>query len=366
MRVLLACRDAGAAQQLLAVAHSSPHLPEPAVGGIRVLAGEPAVSVFEAAGLPVTALEAANVSGIAEQFRSFRPQVVLTGVSAPGPSLEEAVTRVGRSMEIPVVAFQDYWGCGHDDREVAPDAWLVLDDQAARLTRAQYPHTPCEVVGSPRHDALEHRDFVAMQHGAVRRHEQGARAELLFAGQPLWHVPGYAATLKAVAAALRACPAAVHLRYAPHPAEAYDQAQVAGIFAAPSFTTEVRAMTEVIADLCEADLLITAYSSCAWDLLQLQRYAPRPPAAPVCIMTEPTIRAAHARHAGGQTVVPYADVLGDLLVTSPDALIPAIESALRAGTRSALASRVREAWPPHAPSATARVWSALARFANPD
>jgi hypothetical protein len=269
-------------------------------------------------------------------------------------------------MSIPVVTLQDYWGCGHDDRQVVPDTWLVLDDDAARLTRAQYPDTPCEVVGSPRHDALMYHDFVALQHGAERRREQGARAEVLFAGQPLWHVPGYAATLETVAAALCACSPAVHLRYAPHPAESHNQARVKDIFAAPSLTTEVRAMTEVFADLCGADVLITAYSSCAWDLLQLQRYAPRPLAAPVCIMTEPTLRAAHARHAGGLTVVPYAEVLGDLLVTSPDALVPAIESALRSETRTAFASRVRKAWPPHAPPASARVWSVLARVANPD
>jgi hypothetical protein len=363
VRVLLACRDAGAALHLLAVARALREGSPAGAAPLHVLVEGPARLVFEGAGLPATVLGAEDTTRIAEQCRLFQPQVVLTGVSAPGPTIEESVTRVAQEQSVPVLALQDYWGCGHDDRQVVPDGWLVLDDEAARLTRAQYPLAACDVVGSPRHDTLVQRDLAALQQEANRRRRHGAPPVVMVAGQPLWHLPAYASTLHAAALALRSVSHAVRLRYAPHPAEGDVRTRVEQLFATHSLAVEVRAMTDLVADLCDADVLLTAFSTCVWDLLQLHRHAPTPMAVPLCLLFEPALRAAHARHAGGLAAPPYAPLLGDLVVTSREALKQRIESALDGATRSEVTSRVQAALPPQHASAAAQVLASLRRAA---
>ena len=370
MRVLLACRDAGAAQQLLAVVKALHRSPPSPVVDVRVLVDGPARQLFHDGGFPADALDDLTDSAVRPvggdvlegYLRRVAPEVVLTGVSAPGPSLEEAVTHVARRAGVPVIALQDYWGCCHDDRRAVPDLWLVLDDEAARLTRAQYPHVPCEVVGSPRHDDLAFSQLVPLQRGAVERRQRGGPSLVMFAGQPLWHLPAYEATLREIARVLAARGDTVEVRYAPHPVEPDCRKQVEQLFSEHGIVVHVSPMREVIAALCDIDLLLTAFSSCAWDLLQMHRHDARHAAVPVCTMWEPAVQEAHAAHGGGQRTVPYRAVLGELLVTSRDDLGVVIEAALQPGMRDALAARVRADLSPGEVPAMPRVIAAMQRL----
>lgn len=365
MRVLLACRDAGAARQLCAVAQAlaseGPH-GEHAVG---VLAEGAARGVFDAERLRYVPLQWDDAAGITTQLQTFAPHVVLTGVSAPGSTIDAVVTRQAREFGTPVLGFQDYWGCCHDDPLVQPSEWLVLDDEAARLTLRQHPTTPCHVVGSPRHDALAHREFAPLQHAATRRREHGAPMAVVFAGQPLWHLPAYAATLDATASALQRLGRPVQLRYAPHPAEGDVSAQVARCFGRDqALALETRGIRDLVAELCDTDMLLTAFSTCAWDLLQMHRWACTPPAVPLCLMWEPGIQEAHARYGAGRHTVPYEALLGDFLVCAHEALAPTLDAAWQPRARNAITSRVRAGLPPTIESATAKVITALQRAAR--
>jgi len=367
MRVLLVCRDAGAAQQLLAVAAAQDASPTSRAVELRALVDGPARQAFHCCGIPVDTIDRLSAGATHRAFeesldaylRHVVPQAVLTGVSAPGPSLEEAVTHAARRVGIPVIAFQDYWGCGHDDPHAIPDMWLVLDDEAARLTRAQYPHARIEVVGSPRHDALVLRDLPGLQPHWAPRRMPGGPALVMFAGQPLWHLPAYETTLRDTARVLATRGQSVTVRYAPHPAETDCRPHVEQVFGDEGISVQILPMQDVIATLCDIDVLITAFSSCAWDLLQLHRHEGLSPAVPVCAMWDPQIQQAHAAYAGGHRTVPYRALLGELLVTSQDDLDAVIGAALEPGMRDILAARIRSALPPRETSAAQRAMALM-------
>lgn len=323
MRVLLACRDAGAAMQLLAVSRALRDAGETVVW----VTTAPATSLVRGAG-EVVAWDSGDATAALD---ATAPHVVLTGVSAPGSSIECTVTRAARTRGIPVAALQDYWGCVHDDPAAVPDVWLVLDEVAAQLTRAQTPAAACRVVGSPRHES-----WIAERSSAWPRWSAAPVPRILVAGQPLWHLADYGDALTLAARSIAEVAPDATVWYLQHPSEGDVHAAVTARFAKQAVT--VAPAGDLATTLLTADVLLSVYSLLTWDLLQLHAAMPvgaTPPAMPIVLPWTDRLRAAHAAYAGNLEALPYAATLREAVTTDHASL----RARLAAATQEDLAAR---------------------------
>lgn len=337
MRVLLACRDAGAAMQLLAVSHAL----RDAGDTVAWVTTEPATSLVRGAG-EVVAWDSGDAVAALD---AIAPHVVLTGVSAPGPSIESAATRAARTRGVPVAALQDYWGYVHDDHAAVPDVWLVLDEVAAQLTRTRTSGAACRVVGSPRHES-----WCAERTSAWPRWSAAPVPRILVAGQPLWHLADYADALELAARTIADVAPTAAVWYVQHPAEGDVHAAVAARFREQDVM--VAPVGDIATTLATADVLLSVYSLLTWDLLQLHAAMPvgaTPPAIPIVLPWTDRLRAAHAAYAGNLEALPYAAILGEAVTTDPASLRERLAAATqadlaaRAARRTAMQQRIARA-----------------------
>ncbi|WP_097108312.1 hypothetical protein [Hoeflea halophila] len=201
---------------------------------VVVVAQEPALNILARRGIAPIAVElpAANEPAgpeaaalLAEAGRIVRevdPDVIVAGLSSPGQGgIDEALLQM-RSCK--GFLLQDFWGEWNGFFGRKPDRFLVLDEAAAKLTRAAHD-TDCVVVGSTRHAEYAGLDIAERRHSARNRVGLADRPVIGWFGQALHHLPGYRESIAQWSQSVREFPVTVDVVYKPHPRESEAQRQ---------------------------------------------------------------------------------------------------------------------------------------------
>lgn len=337
-----------------------------------VIAASPALDVLEARGIEVThrfetpPVEASDTDEaevlIAEArgwFDRFEPDAVLTGISGPWAGVGEAMAIVADGRA-PVLAIQDWWGFTNRRLGGQPAEYLVADDLAARVT-ATHSDVPCTIVGYPKYE--DYDDFDRDAARATARREFGvdeATPLVIVAGQPLWGRAGYEATLRYAATHLHAPnDVPIEFAYIPHPKERTPDVQRgAEALGGESGHARLWRPDRIETALAACDVLLTCYSTCAYDLAYLNARSGLPQVG-VFMLWEPDVVEAY-REASGNLYPPPHTGSGMVLMPSFDDFEQTLAAALDPVQRGVLASRARAATPP-TEGASDRVWEAVRR-----
>lgn len=356
-RLLISARDPAAAWNMVEVARVA--LADPRFD-IHVHAAEPAFGILAGQGLPVRRFHAgpANAPASPEAdavlaeaallLDAVRPDAVLVGLSQPGEGgIDEALLALAT---VPRYALQDFWGDVNGFFGRTADLYFVMDEEAARLTRALHGVSAL-TIGSPRYAR-----YAGIDVGALRRETRGHLGVgdgvplIGLFGQPLWQEPGYGRTVTAFAhAAAAVSGASVLLR--PHPREPTEavvtvQRQLEGagvcVLSATSGSSDPY--------LAACDAVCSAFSLSGLDVLQLSAQSPKPLGGVVYMLFDSGLCDAYRASSRldtiplvthGLALAPAsADDLTDALAT---ALSPAWQQRVRARAGAVLPQSARAA-----------------------
>lgn len=214
-----------------------------------------------------------------------QPDIVLTGVSGPDYGIDEALLATCSRDDASPYAVQSYWGDINKAFGARAQTYLVIDDFAAKLT-SQKTGKKTEVIGS-----LKYRDYHQLDVEQIRagfREEFAMNSNLLVGliGQPIDLGHGYNNTLQVVADFLaKQQHKGIRVFYRPHPKETADQRKsTQDTFFKKGITLYDGEKVQLEALLCGMDLVLSAFSTCGYDLQQLALVSKKPIAVPVYLM----------------------------------------------------------------------------------
>lgn len=351
-RIILTARSACAAWGIVEIWRTAAERRD---ADIRVVAQEPAATIFSDEGVPFTRLdmptlldpESADSRYVLEWtgrlLADFEPDVALVGLSAPGEGgIDEAVIR---EASCPTFVLQDFWGDCNLFFDCYADCYLTPDNEGSRLTTQRHGVRNF-VLGSPRHARYAKFDMVAL--ASQQKTKLGLDAGKQYYGlfcQPLFHIAGYRRTITDWAEAIRELNS-VEIVYRPHPAS--NQAQIDAI-------TSLLREQELEPRLAKGGPIEHALSACAVttsalsnsnvDAAYINHFAPQPIVVPTYMIYEPDLK----------------DYLDDF--QEADA-IPAVEQGLAsvALSKSALKDTLASAMQPATRQA---VWQSARKLPNP-
>ena len=227
--LLLTARDVGAAGHMAALATSaSTHGAQCVVvaqgAAVEYLAARNVAYLAAEEWLGCAEVSPTNFIGHAtkagQRLKEHSVAAVVCGLSpASETGIDEIVIAGARIHGIPSVAVQDFWGDVRPDKALQPDHYLVLDEQAARLTR---PRTDAKVhvTGSLKHTRFTGIDFLRLRREGRAALGVGLTAPLIgFFGQNLLAVEGYLEVLSDIGRASASIGGGTKLFYKPHPRE---------------------------------------------------------------------------------------------------------------------------------------------------
>ena len=292
--LLVCARDAGAAGHLSAVIQRAleapdiivmPHAGPAAVDAMQSATRLPAI---EFPGLGVRSPRAVDAAALFDMARRIvekvEPDAVLVGLSGPDAGLDEALLRVCR--DVPTLAFQDFWGDVNLTLGEPADVYLVMDEEAARLSREMHG-VEAAVVGGPKYARYSELDLPGEGAGA------GARPHPVigFCGQPLGDGAGYRRTLAHLGRAVAEHVPSARVVYGPHPREAADlQGEAMQTLLDRHERCRLDADGPVEDFLLRCDVLCSAFSTCSTDLLYLNRFSTSPLAVPLHLLVDQEVR----------------------------------------------------------------------------
>ena len=304
LRLLISARDTGAAHHLGAVARRATRVTDieltvaasqPALDVLRSLPGL-TVRPFGHAAITDAADAGSLLAGARALLGEVRPDALLVGLSGPGAGIDEALA-VGAGA-IPTFLFQDFWGDLNTTLGFPNVTVLALDQEAARITRAQQGLASV-IVGAPGYERFADLDIEQLAADARRDLKLDPDDPLLtVCGQPLWEVEGYAATLESVG---RAAPQAglMSIAWRPHPKETTAQqaraAELLGVAGADVLDARSFRLESLLG---ATDVLCSAFSNCGTDLIHLGRVAETPLGTAVFALFEPSLRDQYQRWTG--------------------------------------------------------------------
>jgi len=271
-KLLFSARDPGAAHNIGCVAR---YFNNKEGYEIFVAAMHPATEIISRQGLSVLPVDVPPVtdpdsdealvllSTAQSLLEQIQPDALIVGLSGPDIGLDEAL--VASAATCPSYALQDFWGDVAWGFGIFPGTYFVLDNEAARLTRNRVD-ARVVVTGSPRHEV------------EVSLPELSADVvDVLFCGQPLWGISGYADTISSLASRLCSFDNMSRIVYRPHPKETEAQRNAAlHLFAEVGVKASLDTLSDINASLSTARIVATCYSNCGLDLAYLNRASNRP------------------------------------------------------------------------------------------
>lgn len=285
LRLLLSARDTGSAGHALAVLDEAAQHPWIE---LVVYADGPALDLLTAkyqfvkrfslpaAQSPSSYYSACLISEARRIIESENPDAVLVGVShCDEAGLDEAF--LAAAFDRPRFAIQDFWGDVNLTLGIAAETYFALDEVAVRLTASRHGQSAI-AIGS-----AKHQRYAALDVGALRIAARSKLGVLLghtvvgYFGQSLAHLSGYDNLLRSLAKTLRKIGGEVSIIYRPHPRE--DEAEIAQTLAC--FSAAGIQATLVVDDVTEcwlaaSDVIVSCFSSCAYDAAFLNRFSPTP------------------------------------------------------------------------------------------
>ncbi len=337
MRLVLTARDVGAAGHIAALAGAATE--HHAV--CLVLCEGPARAYLERRG--VACIEARDwlaTSGarmpdgtghgvrIAQaKLGEWAADLVVCGQSAADErGIDETIVAAARLRGIPSFVIQDFWGDMRVDPAMQPDHYLVMDEQAARLTRAR-TRAAVHVVGSIKHARFASVDFADLRVRGRRLLGLAPGTPLIgYFGQDLTCVPGYRQVLQDVGRAVSAMEGAA-LFYRPHPREgASGRALSLSALQAAGVRPHMADRMDVEMAIASSDLVLSCFSTVGLDAAYMM-CSPGAPEVSIVCADYPADVAGYWRPVTGLPEFPL--VTEALALPASD--FPSLAAALRTG-----------------------------------
>ncbi|MGC9386986.1 MAG: hypothetical protein ACP5D0_08575 [Hydrogenovibrio sp.] len=287
-----------------------------------------------------------------QQFASFQPDAVLTGISGPDTGMDEAVLHYAATHGIRSYALQSFWGDMNQASGALPDIAFVMDDEAARITHERYPQVVSVPIGS-----IKHIDYHCYDPLAARAEKRPGLVEkdeviLGFYGQPILEIAGYFATLEALSRQLKRWSRPFRLLYRPHPKETDVLRQKTLSLFTGAFGERVQLdpFDDIKDSLVVCDLVLSAFSTCCFDNLYLNELAPQPFNASVYLWFDPQLIQWWRDYSQLHDMPLISEQLL-LSVDTEEEMLTVLEKGLQAETRQALWHRAKQ----HLPSPQAAI-----------
>lgn len=296
--LLLSARDTGSVGHIQAVLEEASlhswckcivYADDPAFRHLQ--ADFPAVSRFKLSASPTPTKEYTDRM-VAEARRIIiaeNPQALLVGVShCDEAGLDEAF--LAAAFDRPKFAIQDFWGDVNSTLGATADVYFALDELAVRLTNTRHGKIAL-ACGSPKHHRYGMLDIRMLRETA--RNQLGFAADqpiIGYFGQSLAHRSGYADLLRSFARNVADLGSYARLVYRPHPRE--NDSEIAATLAcfsgggAPAKLLNQGATEQWLA---ASDVVVSCFSSCAYDAAFLNRYSLVPINAAVYLLHEASV-----------------------------------------------------------------------------
>ncbi len=237
-------------------------------------------------------------------YQRLNPDIVLTGISGPDIGVDEAMLCAATSNSAGPYALQSYWGDLNESLNGRPGTVFVLDAYAANLTKQRVTVNTL-VVGSIKHEGYEYLDIDQLQSNFRNAVDVGGtNLVLTFCGQPLQEVRGYYETIEKFSDALGdMLNSDAIVVYRPHPKEPSRMRdwtkQKLGAVKARFLVNEESSIEEVLAG---SDIVVSAFSTCGYDLQQLIRVSKKPLAVPLYLMFNPELASWYKQYTGLESI----------------------------------------------------------------
>jgi hypothetical protein len=280
MKILLTANDLGSARQNLSFAESCVLKNFDVI--FKFLAMGPARDVFQNSSILEVDFDykSFNHEKFAEQnvkkiLEDFQPDFVLAGLSFKGESIDELVRKITKEKDLPFGVIQDYWGyLGAYDLNSLPDVFFVFDKEASRLTDYKTDgQANCIITGSPKHEIYKEKITGWLDEQPLKSLNE---KNIVFIGQPS-EIGGIFENFKIFLNAANQLKGSFKIYFKPHPSDMaylsqYEEALKIQI--QPYEIIENNIEIETI--LCQADIIITCFSTSGIDHNYLQFYANKP------------------------------------------------------------------------------------------
>lgn len=217
-RILLTCRDPGAATQMVALAaalnrseNCDAVLLASGAGADLAQAGGRCLDVLEVSAPSAAALvaDAGAAAKVDRHLAEWKPHILIAGLSTGDFGLDELALKLAlRRGDILTAQYLDFWG----EYQVLPGYhahYVFLMDEAGREFLRVPRSTRVEVVGSPKHEAYVDLDWNRLRRNAQDKWSIGkGRMVLGYFAQTERHIPGHDRGFREWLAALEARPEA--------------------------------------------------------------------------------------------------------------------------------------------------------------
>lgn len=240
--------------------------------------------------VPVFSSDKDLMTYVEHLLREVAPDIVVTGVSGPDYGIDEAVLALSPRNQFSPYAIQSYWGDVNDSFEKHAQTYLVLDDYAADLT-VRRTGRKTEIIGSINHIGYGGLDTVGLRREF--RLQCNSRADLLigYFGQPFEKGLGYYQTMERFFSSVTDYTPEAHIIWRPHPKESkYQNEIILKLLQEYSISYQLGDRYSLESMLCGVDLVVSAFSTCGYDLQQLLRVSNEPLALPVYLMYESRLK----------------------------------------------------------------------------
>lgn len=212
-----------------------------------------------------------------ELISGKKPDAVLTGISGPDVGVDEGVLTALGEFSVPSYSIQSYWGDINETLTGRPQTIFVIDDYAAKVTRKR---CQAEIVIT---GALKYADFGKKDPLTIRKQFSDAVVRtpdeklLGFFGQPLSAIKGYYKTIEKLARIINEIEIKCRIVYRPHPKETEkNRCEILSLFQANGLRVILDENEDVLPALCGVDIVISAFSTCGYDAIYLNRLSPQP------------------------------------------------------------------------------------------
>lgn len=357
MKFLLSARDTGAAGHILAIASGlagQGHQARLVMQGAALRLARRLGAVCEDAATwldEADPLNPATRTALGQALAETKPDAVICGISSfHSNGIDEALMLAARDRGIRCFAMQDFWGDVKFVDGARADAYLVLDETAARITKSA-TGAACHVVGSPKHAHLVDHDYAKAREAFRRSHQIGADEQVVcLFGQALQALKGYESVLSDLASILTA-ERKIHLIYKPHPLE--DATQIASTVSL--LTARGHPPGAVVSDPIEAvlsgcDVALSCFSTIGLDAAYLCRATGH---GPVVIYADyPADITGYWRNESGLTILPAAHDGYALLAKDRDSLARCLIDSAAPDIRERLRLKIEEVLPEPAAAVT--------------
>lgn len=347
-RLLMSAHDAGSVGHIAALAACA------SARGIlcQIVADGPAQAYLSARDTPhITSAAWLNASAssnatqrhagtAAEAVRYFDPSIVVCGRSSVHErGVDEIVILAARALQIPCLVVQDFWGDVWPEAS-RPDHYLVIDDQAALLTRQKTSAT-AHVIGSLKHANYREIDFLNLRQKGRQTLGLGPDALVIgYFGQDILHLQGYHQVLRDIGHVVGQL-VQVSLFYKPHPRESEESiSRTLSLLRAGGAHPIIVENLEIEILIATADVVLSCFSTIGLDAAYMMCASDAPEVSIICA-DYPEDVSAFWRPATGLSAFPLVIDGIALLASDRNTLEAAIQTALTAVERGRQANACR-------------------------